>query len=79
MSQAETALNFELSDRQSENFSSEMDVASNDEVATKLDLAKAYEEMGDVEGARELLQEVLREGNISQKEAAQAMLTRVGG
>lgn len=79
MSQAETALNFELSDRQSENFSSEMGVASNDEVTTKLDLAKAYEEMGDVEGARELLQEVLREGNISQKEAAQAMLTRVGG
>ena len=79
LSQAETALNFELADRQSESFSSEMDVASNDEVATKLDLAKAYEEMGDVEGARELLQEVLREGNISQKEAAQAMLTRVGG
>ena len=79
ISQAETALNFDLADRQTAGFSSDMDVASSDEVATKLDLAKAYEEMGDVEGARELLQEVLREGNVSQKEAAQAILTRVGG
>jgi pilus assembly protein FimV len=29
------------------------------DAATKLDLAKAYQEMGDVEGAREILQEVL--------------------
>jgi pilus assembly protein FimV len=50
-----------------------------EEVTTKLELAKAYEEMGDVEGARELLQEVLKEGNTSQREAAQSMLTRLGG
>src|SRR6185295_848248 len=31
------------------------------DAATKLDLAKAYQEMGDVEGAREILQEVLHE------------------
>lgn len=47
-------------------------------VATKLDLAKAYEEMGDAEGARELLQEVLAEGSAAQKEAANAMLARLG-
>lgn len=46
-------------------------------VATKLDLAKAYEEMGDAEGARELLQEVLTEGNAAQKAAAEAMLDRL--
>jgi FimV-like protein len=33
------------------------------DAATKLDLAKAYQEMGDVEGAREILQEVLHEGD----------------
>lgn len=52
--------------------------ASEQEVATKLDLAKAYEEMGDAEGARELLQEVLGEGSPAQREAAQAALARLG-
>lgn len=44
------------------------------EVATKFDLAKAYKEMGDKEGAREILQEVLREGDEQQKRDAQALL-----
>ena len=57
----------------------ELDVDTSEEAATKLDLAKAYEEMGDIEGALELLQEVLEEGNASQREAAQVMLARVGG
>lgn len=49
----------------------------NEEAATKLDLAKAYEEMGDFEGARELLQEVLLEGNAEQQAQAQASLERI--
>ena len=44
------------------------------EVQTKFDLAKAYQEMGDVEGARELLQEVLKDGDAAQQAAAQAIL-----
>ena len=44
------------------------------EVATKLDLAKAYVEMGDKEGAREILQEVLEEGGPEQKESAQKLM-----
>ncbi|MDE2586382.1 MAG: pilus assembly protein, partial [Betaproteobacteria bacterium] len=48
------------------------------EVATKLDLAKAYEEMGDMEGARELLQEVLTEGNPEQQEKARSLMEKVG-
>lgn len=48
------------------------------EVATKLDLAKAYEEMGDLEGARELLQEVLGEGNAEQQDVARTLMERVG-
>jgi pilus assembly protein FimV len=48
------------------------------DVATKLDLAKAYEEMGDNEGAREILQEVLQEGDDKQRAEAQTMLVKLG-
>src|SRR5438034_2848283 len=48
------------------------------EVATKLDLAKAYEEMGDKDGARELLKEVLKDGDSVQKGQAQQLLAKLG-
>ncbi len=48
------------------------------DAATKLDLAKAYQEMGDVEGAREILQEVLHEGDETQKAEAQVLLAKLG-
>jgi pilus assembly protein FimV len=48
------------------------------EVATKLDLAKAYEEMGDKDGARELLSEVMKDGDAAQKGQAQQLLTKLG-
>lgn len=48
------------------------------EVETKLDLARAYEEMGDKDGARELIEEVLREGSASQRELASTLLERLG-
>jgi pilus assembly protein FimV len=44
------------------------------EVATKLDLAKAYEEMGDKDGARELLNEVMKEGDAAQQQQAKQMI-----
>lgn len=47
------------------------------EVSTKLDLAKAYQEMGDNEGAREILEEVMREGDAKQREAAQAIFDQL--
>ncbi len=50
-----------------------------EEVNTKLDLAKAYEEMGDLEGARELLQEVVGEGSSDLVEQAKSILARIGG
>jgi pilus assembly protein FimV len=49
------------------------------EVETKLDLAKAYEEMGDVEGARELLSEVISEGDAAQQSKARDMLEHLLG
>ena len=48
------------------------------EVATKLDLAKAYEEMGDKDGARELLNEVMKDGDAAQKGQAQQLLSKLG-
>src|SRR6266508_4551291 len=48
------------------------------EVATKLDLAKAYEEMRDKDGARELLKEVVKEGDSAQQQQAQTMLQALG-
>jgi pilus assembly protein FimV len=48
------------------------------EIATKLDLAKAYEEMGDKDGARELLNEVMKDGDAAQKGTAQQLLAKLG-
>ncbi len=44
------------------------------EVETKLDLAKAYLEMDDKEGAKEMLEEVVRDGDAKQQKAAKKML-----
>ncbi len=49
-----------------------------DEVGTKLDLARAYVEMGDKEGAREILNEVLAEGSERQKSDAKGLLATLG-
>lgn len=54
------------------------DVPDNPEVATKLELAAAYEEMGDHDGARELYQEAVTEGSPAQQEAARAKLAALG-
>ena len=47
------------------------------EMDTKLELARAYEEMGDQEGARELLEDVVQDGSDEQREAATRMLERL--
>ena len=44
------------------------------EVGTKLDLARAYVDMGDPSGARSILEEVLDEGDASQRQQAQQLL-----
>jgi pilus assembly protein FimV len=47
------------------------------DAASKLDLAKAYQEMGDVAGAREILEEVLREGGEQHRMDAEAFLQQL--
>ena len=49
------------------------------EVGTKLDLARAYMDMGDPEGARSILEEVLSEGSVSQKQEAQRLIDSLPG
>ena len=56
----------------------EMEPVTMSEVGTKLDLARAYMDMGDPDGARSILQEVLDEGNTSQKQEAQRLLDSIG-
>jgi pilus assembly protein FimV len=45
-----------------------------DEVETKLDLARAYIDMDDAEGAKDILQEILQEGNEAQKAEATGLM-----
>ncbi|MCK5002635.1 MAG: hypothetical protein KAS57_06400 [Gammaproteobacteria bacterium] len=47
-----------------------------DEINTKLDLAKAYLDMGDNEGARDILDEVLAGGNAGQKKEAEELIAQ---
>jgi pilus assembly protein FimV len=51
---------------------------SDDPIDTKLDLARAYMDMGDADGARAMLEEVLNEGSQMQRDAAQRLIDSLG-
>jgi pilus assembly protein FimV len=55
-------------------FGLEGEATTMSEVGTKLDLARAYIDMGDPEGARSILDEVLKEGNPTQRKEAERLL-----
>ncbi|MBL4571981.1 MAG: hypothetical protein JKY86_02780 [Gammaproteobacteria bacterium] len=58
----------------------EVDMLSADEeAATKLELAYAYQKMGDMVGAKEILQEVIKEGSSEQVEEASKLLGKLDG
>ncbi len=57
----------------------EAEPATMSEVGTKLDLARAYMDMGDPEGARSILEEVLAEGSVSQKTEARRLIDSLPG
>lgn len=56
---------------------SELEPVTMSEVGTKLDLARAYMDMGDPDGARSILEEVLAEGNPNQKQEAQRLIESI--
>jgi pilus assembly protein FimV len=49
------------------------------EVGTKLDLARAYMDMGDPEGARNILEEVMHEGSTAQRQEAERLMESLPG
>lgn len=72
-------INLDLDDQpQSEGGGAESEEAVNSEqwqeVETKIDLAKAYLEMDDKEGAKEMLEEIMQDGDAKQKKVAKKML-----
>jgi len=52
-------------------------LSGNDEASTKLDLARAYIEMDDKDGARDILEEVATEGNDDQKVQARELMEQL--
>ena len=56
----------------------DLGVFGDDAVATKLDLARAYMDMGDPDGARSMLEEVIGEGNAAQQDEARKLLGSLG-
>jgi pilus assembly protein FimV len=52
-------------------------LSGEDETATKLDLARAYIDMGDADGARDILDEILTEGSDAQRNEAREMLAQL--
>ncbi len=53
------------------------DLTDMDELETKIDLAKAYIDMGDVDAAMGIVDEVMEKGNEEQKATAQAILDQL--
>jgi pilus assembly protein FimV len=51
--------------------------SGDDAIGTKLDLAKAYMDMGDPDGARSMLEEVVAEGNDAQKAEAHRLISEL--
>jgi pilus assembly protein FimV len=72
-----SSIDLNLDDAPSASFPEQAQDENWQEVATKLDLAKAYQEMGDESGAREILEEVLREGDAGQRQAAQDIINQL--
>lgn len=67
-----------LADLSDDDMDSELDfLAEADEAATKLDLARAYIDMGDADGAKDILAEVVHEGNDAQRQEANELLSRI--
>jgi len=55
------------------------DLTDMDELETKIDMAKAYIDMGDADAAKDIAEEVLEKGNNDQKQEAQEIIDRLHG
>lgn len=76
----DTDMDFELPEIDPESTDDEGDLgflSDSDETATKLDLARAYIDMGDSEGAKDIIDEIIKEGNMQQQQEAKGLLNRL--
>ena len=74
----EAALEFQLDDVDlSDSFPETPVLSAEDEISTKLDLARAYADMGDNQSADGLLQEVIATGSVLQKQEAETLARRL--
>ncbi len=71
-SPAPAGLNFDLEDIDATSLE-----VSEDPIETKLDLANAYIDMGDIEGAKEILNETMAEGTDEQRQRAEKLLQQL--
>ncbi len=70
---------FEQADLDSQDLEEDLVIAAESNgLSTKLDLARAYMDMGDDDGARQILEEVAAEGNEELQAEARALLERIG-
>ena len=81
----------EIEDSESEDMADDLDLsgdfeadegdmvfaAEGNQMSTKLDLARAYMDMGDGDGARQILEEVMGDGTEEQQEEARQLLARI--
>jgi pilus assembly protein FimV len=67
----------ELNPQEEEEDLAEGLLQESDEIGTKLDLARAYMDMGDPDGARGILEEVIEEGNNDQKTEAENLIAQL--
>ena len=67
----------DLGEEEAEAGSGDGELADLDEVSTKLDLARAYIDMGDPDGARSILDEVIEEGSDEQKDEARGIMEQI--
>ncbi|MCJ8313687.1 MAG: hypothetical protein HRU38_16345 [Saccharospirillaceae bacterium] len=73
-----TVQDLESESELSDEIDSEIDfMGDNDENSTKLNLAKAFVEMGDNDSAKEMLEEIIEEGDDKQKSEAQQMINSI--
>ncbi len=71
------ALDLDMSEAADAEMEENGELADLDEVSTKLDLARAYIDMGDPDGAKSILDEVMDEGSDDQKDEARGILEQI--
>ena len=70
----EAELNVEIEDEEDIDIGLDFDdIIDDDAIDTKLDLARAYFEMGDIDGSKQMVAEIIEEGNAEQKVKAEEL------